>query len=131
MEAIDQNPVVYEFFTEVSMSEQILSPQSWVPDYAMRRYGRVHSEESAFLAWEILLSNAYSGVVNCTSYGGPHCLRRSIITVKPTAAMSQSTDIEAAPMVRVWELLHEANGSSAAWRYDLIDTGRQVIHLIS
>lgn len=125
MEAIDQNPVVYEFMTEVGVSDVQLEPHTFVETYAIRRYG-IRSEQ-AIAAWLLLLDNAYSGVENCTSYGGPHCNRRSIITLKPTLYMTQSIDIESTPLVKVWSLLQDSSGLTDAWRYDLVDVGRQVM----
>jgi alpha-N-acetylglucosaminidase len=67
MEAIDQNPAMYELMNEVAMisgdEDKPISAESWVVStYAIRRYNLGSSFEkqaSAIAAWYQLLNNNY------------------------------------------------------------------------
>ena len=139
MEAIDQNPVVYEFMTEVSKSQTVMKPESWVSSYLLRRYGLTGYEASmADLAWKILFEAAYNGSIGCTfkwngtevhGSSSSRCDFRSLITQRPEFGLPSETSNDATTVVEAWELLHMAgvSNNSPAWRYDLVDVGRQVM----
>jgi len=54
MEAIDQNPVVYNLFSEVAWHSEALNMTTWIPQYATRRYGA--NSPNALLGRSIVLS---------------------------------------------------------------------------
>ena len=136
MEAIDQNPVVYAFMNEVGMygsqpGNPLQQTKDWTADYVERRYGLALSSvtdeqrEAAAAAWSVLLPTCYLGYTGCWH---PTCPRRSIITTRPLLNLTQETVQEAGPLVDAWESLQKVNRSSlGAFRYDLVDVGRQVV----
>ena len=154
MEAIDQNPIVYEFMNEVSRygaemdanamanvdvdvnantgtSLRLQRTSEWVRKYAERRYSLAATgvtedqRNAAQAAWDILLPLAYSGYVGCYH---PTCPRRSIITTRPLLNLYQETAQPAGPLVQAWARLQQvAQKDLGAYRYDLVDVGRQVM----
>lgn len=138
MEAIDQNPVVYEFMTEVSKSQIRIDTESWLSSYSFRRYSLTgHEASMADLAWKILFGAVYNGSAGCSlKWNGTqihgsssHCNFRSLITEKPGFGLPADTSNDATVLVEAWELLQLAGSAnkSPAWRYDLVDVGRQVM----
>ena len=140
MEAIDQNPLVYEFFTEVGIygaaeGLPLQKTEEWVQQYAVRRYGLAapgvssEQQEAAVAAWSTLLKTSYSGYEPCHH---PTCPRRTIITARPLLNMTQETLQAASPLVEVWSNLQRVASSAplnalGPLRYDLVDVGRQVM----
>jgi alpha-N-acetylglucosaminidase len=143
MEAIDQNPIVYEFMMQMSYSQNPPKVDQWVDDYAVRRYGldaiaadhRENAKALASNAWKGLLANNYEGETPVCHH---YCHRESILTQKPSLSLAQTTGNQAGPLVEVWALFSDArqstNVSSSveldatnAMEYDLVDVGRQVL----
>jgi len=133
MEAIDQNPIVYEFMAQ--MAFQTAAPMdtwSWTQQYAARRYGLDDKSyddkklQAAKVAWKLLLENSYSGYAECYH---PTCPRRTIITTRPLLGLFQETSINlAGPMVTAWQALEQVDQTEiASYRYDLVDVARQCI----
>ncbi|GMS97149.1 hypothetical protein PENTCL1PPCAC_19324, partial [Pristionchus entomophagus] len=60
MEGINQNYVVYQYFIDLSWSEQELDPRTWIWSYAAARYGSESPLQT--LAWNMLHSTFYSQV---------------------------------------------------------------------
>jgi alpha-N-acetylglucosaminidase len=58
MEAIEQNPVVYELMLESAWRSEPHDARAWVHQYARRRYGA--EAEPAQQAWDILLDTVYA-----------------------------------------------------------------------
>ena len=58
MEAIEQNPVVYELMLESAWRSEPHDARAWVHQYARRRYGADSAD--AQKAWDILLDTVYS-----------------------------------------------------------------------
>ena len=125
-EAIEQNPVMYELLLEHVWNDQPVNLDSWLKDYALRRYGK--KNEAAEKAWIILKNTVYDGAVTS---GGPE----SIITGRPTfSASTRWTNTKKAyqpkDLVPAWGLLVQASTSlknSEGFRYDLVDVTRQVL----
>ena len=102
MEAIDQNPVVYELMIEMGFNAKPVSVLPWIESYINRRYGLKNpsvsstSVSNALAAWEILTLYYYSGTEGCYH---PTCKRRSIITTRPLLNLVQSTTLGATEIV--------------------------------
>lgn len=146
MEAINQNPVVYNFMTEVAYNtpaddKSIRDVPKWVSNYALRRYGLINAgsrADAALKAWDILFSNSYNGSPSCWH---PTCPRRTIIATRPLLTLYQETALGAGPLVTAWQLLQQAHPGSSSHatstsasmnpldsiEYDLVDVGRQVM----
>lgn len=58
MEAIEQNPVIYELQFELLTSDKDIDGKLWLDDYVLRRYGK--KSDSIRKAWDILLNTCYS-----------------------------------------------------------------------
>jgi hypothetical protein len=72
-----------------------------------------------------LLSNNYQGE---TPYNYDPWSRRTLITLKPTWEMEQATSMGATALVDAWMLLQGVGrADSHAYKYDLVDVGRQVM----
>jgi Alpha-N-acetylglucosaminidase (NAGLU). len=125
-EAIEQNPVMYALMLENVWRDQPIDLDSWIKNYARRRYGAYNAD--AEKAWMILKNTVYNAGV---SNGGPE----SIITGRPTfAAKTTCTNptkgYRPADLVPAWELMVKASeqlNTSAGFRYDLVDITRQVL----
>lgn len=132
MEAIDQNPVVYELMSEVSHYRTAPNVTEWVESYVTRRYGLNHPDVTAeqkklaIVAWLGLLENNYEGETPVCHHP---CYRRSILTLHPTWDMFQDKSMRSGPLVDVWTALLYTNisNSNRAYTYDLVDVGRQVM----
>lgn len=132
MEAIDQNPIVYELMIEMGFNVKPVEVSQWVESYVTRRYGLKHpsvtasSVSDSLKAWKILSTFYYSGTEGCYH---PTCLRRSMITTRPLLNLVQEKTLPATQMVEAWFLLNNVNlpFHSNAFAYDLIDVGRQVM----
>jgi alpha-N-acetylglucosaminidase len=130
MEAIDQNPIVYELMSEMSFYRSAPSVEKWTESYAIRRYGLNEKDneqkETALKAWNGLLTNNYQGESPVCHHP---CYRRSIITLHPSWTMIEDNRMSAGPLVNVWTSLLASGISSSnrAYSYDLVDVGRQVM----
>jgi alpha-N-acetylglucosaminidase len=132
MEAIDQNPVVYELMSEMAFHREAPNVTEWIENYAIRRYGLLSSEitkESKNLAiasWVALFHNNYDGESPVCHHP---CYRRSILTLHPAWNMFQDKSTKATPLVDIWTTLLYTNisNSNRAYAYDLVDVGRQVM----
>jgi len=58
MEAIEQNPVVYELMLESAWRSEPHDARAWVHQYVRRRYGA--ESDAAWKAWDILLDTVYA-----------------------------------------------------------------------
>ncbi|GAB3904218.1 alpha-N-acetylglucosaminidase [Mucilaginibacter boryungensis] len=125
-EAIEQNPVMYELMMENVWRNTPIELDTWLKDYAYRRYGK--KEPHVEKAWEVLKNTVYTGGIRS---GG----NESIITGRPTFAKAtrwanpqkfyQSKDL-----VPAWEQMIQAADNlknSSGFRYDLIDVTRQIL----
>jgi alpha-N-acetylglucosaminidase len=132
MEAIDQNPIVYEFMNEMSYHRTSPDVESWVSSYADRRYGlhttyvSAASKDSILQAWQALYHNNYHGETPTCHFP---CERRSVITLVPTWDMYQIKSMEATPLVDIWTqmLASKLSSTQRAYAYDLADVTRQVM----
>lgn len=127
MEGIEQNPVMYDLMMENVWRESPIDLNTWLTDYAHRRYGKknIQAEE----AWNILRYTAYADSI---TNGGAE----SIITARPTFKKNpggtSTTKLPYAPMelVKAWDhLLAAADDlkSSDGYKFDIVDVTRQVL----
>jgi len=125
-EAIEQNPALYELMLEHVWNDKNIDLDSWLKEYAHRRYGAVN--EDAEKAWIILKNTVYNGGI---TEGGPE----SIITSRPTFAASTKwantkKAYRPADVIPAWRHFIKAAPalkSSEGFQYDLVDVTRQVL----
>lgn len=124
-EAIEHNPVFYDLAFDLIWRDKGVDVKQWLHDYARRRYG-VESA-SAGEAWAILLNTVYRyGDI----YSSPFAARPALILKMADPNMPIGMPYDPAKIVRAWELLladSEKLKSSAGYRYDVVDLGRQIL----
>lgn len=137
MEAIDQNPIMYELMNEIAMlhHDESVDESKWISEYATRRYNIAESPSSinhATDAWTLLHSNNYMQSSTLPCEGGDYNIIcpsfKSVVWMKPLINTTQFTYGLAGPLVQVWESLQKVDAEDvSAWRYDLVDVSRQVL----
>lgn len=123
-EAIDNNPVAVEFFTDLAWEPAAVDLDGWMAGYATARYGA--ADPHAVAAWQTLGRTAYS-------WPGDSGTRHtsSLFSVQPgLLATAGSIPYDPGDVERAFgELLDvspQLRGSSA-YTYDIVDVGRQVL----
>ncbi|HSC37410.1 MAG TPA: alpha-N-acetylglucosaminidase, partial [Chitinophagaceae bacterium] len=126
MEAIEQNPVLYELMTDHTWRDSPIDLNQWLPAYLRKRYGV--DDEHALQAWQVLARTAYGG-------GTIRDGAESILTGRPTfdsATAWTRTRLNYAPnsLLPAWdEFIKSIDrcGNSDGFQYDLVDVTRQVL----
>jgi alpha-N-acetylglucosaminidase len=126
MEAIEQNPVLYELMTSHTWRDSPIDLNQWLPTYLRNRYGA--DDGHALQAWRILARTAYGG-------GTIRDGAESILTGRPTfdsATAWTRTRLNYAPdsLLPAWDYFMKSIdrcSSSDGFQYDLVDVTRQVL----
>ena len=126
MEAIEQNPVIYELMMDHTWRTTPIDLDDWLKKYARNRYGKDDSDLTE--AWQILRKTVYNG--KDIRDGA-----ESIVTGRPTldsTTIWTRTKLNYAPeeLLPAWDLFIKSakNGIKAdGFRYDLVDVSRQVL----
>ncbi|HZX57917.1 MAG TPA: alpha-N-acetylglucosaminidase, partial [Mucilaginibacter sp.] len=127
MEAIEQNPVLYELMTSNTWQDKPINLDDWIKQYQLNRYG--HTNKYTEQAWTVLRNTVYSG---------GHIIRdgsESIITGRPTldsATVWTRTTFNYKPkdFLPAWDAMIKAISAcsnSDGFRYDLVDVTRQAL----
>lgn len=130
MEAIEQNPIVYDLMSEMAFHYDKVDIETWINLYSERRYGKyIPSIQDA---WKILHHTLY----NCTD-GYPD-KNRDVIVYFPDVSPTSILTGDSYDLPHLWystpEVLHAlqlfmASGDelseSKTYSYDLIDLTRQ------
>ncbi len=127
MEAIEQNPVLYELMTANTWQDKPIDLNKWLKQYQLNRYGQINGYTEK--AWKVLCNTVYSG---------GHIIRdgsESIITGRPTldsATVWTRTTFNYQPkdLLPAWKAMIKAVptcSNSDGFRYDLVDVTRQVM----
>jgi alpha-N-acetylglucosaminidase len=123
MEAIEQNPVLYELMMDNTWLSQPIDPQAWLHSYVRNRYG--FDSEELLQAWQILRQTVYNGL---TIRDGAE----SIITGRPTfdsTTVWTATKLNYPPqaLLPAWDLFIRAASPTDGFLFDLTDLTRQVL----
>jgi alpha-N-acetylglucosaminidase len=126
MEAIEQNPVIYELTMQHTWQLEPIALDSWLGKYVHNRYGK--EDDSLVKAWQILRKTAYNGKVIRDG-------AESIVTGRPTFDSTTrwtKTLLNYAPadLLPAWELFIQSAGTGIktdGFTYDLVDITRQVL----
>jgi len=126
MEAIEQNPVLYELTMRHVWENTPLDLDKWLDTYILNRYGKLTPKTQE--VWQILKKTAYNG--KDIRDGA-----ESIITGRPTfdsTTIWTRTRLNYLPkdLLPAWKLMVESIGDcgkSDGFQYDLIDINRQVL----
>lgn len=125
LEGFDMNPMLYEFLFEKAWVTGDTDIKKWVSDYAISRTG--NSSENALKSWQLLDSSVYVQFAN---------VGQSVLTnARPslTGHGAWSTDPQIAyknsDLGKVWQLqlANSHKALSSAYRFDLVNTGRQLL----
>ncbi|HEV9036568.1 MAG TPA: alpha-N-acetylglucosaminidase [Puia sp.] len=126
MEAIEQNPVIYELMMDNTWRSQPIDLHEWLAGYVRNRYG---VEDSLLVkAWEILRQTVYNGRLIRDG-------AESIITGRPTLDSSTvwtqtKLNYPAPDLLPAWDLFMRAAQRPAqtdGFLFDLTDITRQVL----
>lgn len=137
MEAIEQNPIVYDLMAEMAWHRRPVELDSWVRAYVRRRYGA--APPAAERAWELLQQTVY-GVASRDRRPARLRMPKSVIGNRP--GLYQSAEMhtpaghdDALPaLVEAWRLLlacaDEVVGQDP-YRYDLADVAQHALTLLA
>ncbi|MCU4166060.1 alpha-N-acetylglucosaminidase [Carboxylicivirga caseinilyticus] len=126
MEAIEQNPVLYELMTDNTWRNTSIELKPWLRNYIQNRYGQ--SNEILEEAWDILVKTAYNGQIIRDG-------AESIIVSRPTFEgyrrwARTKLNYEPEDLLPAWDLFVQSIsdcGNYDGFQYDLIDVSRQVL----
>ncbi|MCF0054868.1 alpha-N-acetylglucosaminidase [Dyadobacter sp. CY356] len=126
MEAIEQNPVIYELMMEHTWQTETIQLDNWLEKYTRNRYGK--EDINLIKAWQILRKTVYNGKEIRDG-------AESIVTGRPTldsTTVWTRTKLNYDPqdLLPAWDLFIESakNGQdSDGFQYDLTDVTRQVL----
>ena len=126
MEAIEQNPVIYELTMDHTWRTTPIDLDDWLKKYARNRYGKDDSDLN--LAWQILRKTVYNGKEIRDG-------AESIVTGRPTLDSTTTwtrTKLNYAPeeLLPAWDLFIKSaqTGKKAdGFNYDLVDVSRQIL----
>lgn len=126
MEAIDQNPVLYELMMQNTWTDKPVDLDLWLNSYILNRYGSLNSD--AVKAWQILKATVYNGKIIRDG-------AESILTGRPTfepAIRWTKTKLNypVEDLIPAWDHFFAAIDScknSDGFQYDIVDITRQVL----
>jgi len=129
MEAIEQNPVMYELMMDNTWTADVIDLNKWLPQYVRNRYGTISQE--ALAAWSILRKTVYTVPSDKYIRDGAE----SIIQGRPTFdSLTRWTktklNYNARDLLPAWDALIKAVGkckNSDGFQFDLTDLSRQVL----
>ncbi len=122
-EAIDNNPVAFEFFTELAWRDEPVDFDDWFETWTRFRYGGM--DEDAVTAWRALAQTAYSMPDN----GSRTMAQVGLYGSRPSFdTLSQRYNTaEFACALPALLNVDRALRDNSAYRYDLMDVTRQVL----
>lgn len=125
MEAIEQNPVIYELMMQHTWQQEPIILDEWLANYVLNRYGSKDNE--LIKAWQLMRKTAYNGQLIRDG-------AESIITGRPTLDSTTEwtrtkLNYNRNDLLPAWDLfIKAANGKNTdGFRYDLVDLTRQVL----
>ena len=122
MEAIEQNPVVYELTLEMAWRESVVDIDQWLAEYTTYRYGS--SSKNSLLAWHTLKSAVYRFGFKEAFFGYLHKapqIPTSTVQTLPELFVSISPGFEGQATQQCFtESEYNVTGVVEAWRY-LVD----------
>jgi len=127
MEAIEQNPVLYELMTANTWEDKPINLDEWIRQYQLNRYGNTNQYTKQ--AWDVLRKTVYSGgtIIRDGS--------ESIITGRPTldsiTVWTRTTfNYKPKDFFPAWDAMINAIpqcSNSDGFKYDLVDVTRQAL----
>lgn len=129
MEAIEQNPVMYELMAYNTWRNESINLDEWLPEYILNRYGV--KDVHALKAWNVLRNTVYTVPADKYKRDGAE----SIIQARPTFDSSgrwanTKLNYDAKDLLPAWDEMIKAIPAcknSDGFRFDLVDVTRQVL----
>lgn len=126
MEAIEQNPVIYELMMDHTWRTTPIDLDEWLAAYARNRYGK--EDQELVKAWQILRKTVYNGKEIRDG-------AESIITGRPTLDSTKvwtrtKLNYQPADLLPAWDIFINAASKGKhtdGFLYDLADISRQVL----
>jgi alpha-N-acetylglucosaminidase len=126
MEAIEQNPVLYELMMQHTWQSEPIALDAWLQQYILNRYAS--SSDHLVKAWQLLRQTVYNGKEIRDG-------AESIITGRPTfdsTTIWTRTKLNYAPqdLLPAWDLFMQAatkGQPTDGFIYDVVDISRQVL----
>ena len=118
-EGLDYNSVIFDLMYEMAWRDGPVDLDNWIADYATARGGRSNADAQA--AWKLLLN---------TVYNAPQRTRSTIDHVPTLAGGRGGVPYSNLRLANAWRSLLAASdelGGSDAYRFDLVNLGRQVL----
>lgn len=129
MEGITQNPVFYDLVMDTWWQDKPVPVAEWIQGYVARRYGV--SGGPAAEAWKLLTTQGpYKPGAAGIEWGSMICARPALNCIKSGPNGEFHMEYNPEVLLRAWELLladKERCGASEAYRFDIVDIGRQVL----
>ncbi|GAA4735875.1 alpha-N-acetylglucosaminidase [Flavisolibacter ginsenosidimutans] len=129
MEAIEQNPVLYELMTANTWRNEVIDLNIWLPQYLRNRYGINNND--ALTAWEILNRTVYTVPADKYIRDGAESILQSRPTFDSFTRWTKTKlNYNAKDLLPAWDALLKASASctnSDGYQYDLVDLTRQVL----
>jgi alpha-N-acetylglucosaminidase len=124
LEGFGANPMMYEYVFEKAWSIGSVDVQEWVNKWSTRRIGKNNEEENA--GWNDLLKSAYESP---TTLGqGTLTNARPSFTGHGNWTTDPKITYQNSDLLRAWGvLLKVLNPERDAYKYDIVNVGRQVI----
>lgn len=126
-EGIETNDIAYEFMNEMAWRNDSVNLDSWLEDYAVRRYGMNSSD--IFDALKLLKKSVYNASIPYRNHGKYILIRRPSFRLQPYVWYDPRYVFDA------WKLfLNSSKNASIAkshlYRHDLVDLTRQSLQLV-
>jgi len=128
MEGIIQNPVYYDLAFDLIWRDESVQPKEWLHSYAHRRYGA--KSEKADKAWDLLLETAYRRNTDGVELSSMIAARPALTPKKSGPNRGFAIPYDPVKLLQAWQLLladADQLKSSDAYRFDVVDIGRQVL----
>ncbi len=129
MEAIEQNPVMYELMADNTWRNKSINLDEWLPAYILNRYGV--ADTHAMAAWNVLRNTVYTVPADKYKRDGAE----SIIQARPTFDSlthwaNTKLNYAAKDLLPAWDEMINAIPAcknSDGFEFDLVDVTRQIL----
>lgn len=131
MEAIENNPVMYELLFELPWRNKSFTKEEWLPEYVKARYGK--SDKAALTAWNILSETVYGHSLKSTQEGTVETVFAALpaIDISNVSCCSSTHPFYNTDSLQIAakELLSVANlyKGNENYIYDVVDVVRQTV----
>ena len=131
-EGIENNPVVYELLYEFRWRDAAVDKDTWLADYAHRRYGVANPNLNK--AWQVLNNTVYGKKIGPPYQQGTNesifCARPSLNITSVSSWATTELHYNPSELLDAWQLfIQESDGLAVRtnFQYDLVDLTRQVL----